>query len=70
METPTIKMKKRPQVIDTLLQIQKGQTYDVKVTDCKASSIRSAVRNLNNKGYSYTATEKGLTDRIRVTRIK
>lgn len=53
----------------TLLTIKPGENKIIKTNLIKASSIRSAIRCLNKKGYSYKASEKGLIDEIEVSRI-
>lgn len=62
-------VKKRVNVQETLLTLTPGQTEMVKTKLIKPSSIRSAIRELNKKGYQFTQTEKGLIDEVQVTRI-
>lgn len=54
----------------TLLKIGIGKSTMIKTKTIKASSIRSAIRVLNKKGYDFDSTEKGLIDVVRVTRNK
>lgn len=62
-------VKKRINVQETLLTISPGESAIVKTKLIKPSSIRSAIRCLNKKGYQFTQTEKGLIDEVQVTRI-
>jgi len=68
--TTTIKPVTKINVKATLLKIGVGQSTVIKTKTIKASSIRSAVRVLNNEGYDYESTEKGLVDTVKVTRYK
>ncbi|MDR0823555.1 MAG: hypothetical protein LBN74_00550 [Prevotella sp.] len=53
-----------------LLSIPAGSEEKIKVKYVKACSIRSAIRQLNQKGYFFEATERGLVDEVKVKRIK
>ena len=62
---------KKIDVKGTLLAINVGKTRVIKTRDIKASSIRSAVRRLNLEfPCSFEATEDGLIDEVKVTRLK
>lgn len=54
----------------TLLKIEIGKSTIIKTKTIKASSIRSAIRVLNKKGYDFDSTEKGYVDEVKVTRNK
>ena len=54
----------------TLLKIGVGKSTIIKTKTIKGSSIRSAIRVLNKKGYDFDSTERGLIDAIKVTRNK
>lgn len=56
--------------IDTLKAFSIGEPFFIKTKEIKASSIRSAVRNLRKKGYEFDTTERGLINEVQVTRTK
>lgn len=64
------KTKETIDVQGTLLTIPEGETVEIPVKKIKPNSIRVAIRALNNKGYSFTQTEAGLVDSVKVTRYK
>lgn len=64
----TTKPVQKASPLETLKIMWPGQTILLKTADCKASSVRSAIRVLKTRGYSFTATEKGLINEIKVTR--
>ncbi len=59
---------KKVDVQSTLLSIPVGEELIIKTRIIKASSIRSAIRYLNQKGYMFASTEKGLIDEVKVFR--
>ncbi len=66
-----IKTKQQVEVQNTLLSLRPdGKPVTIKTKDIKASSIRSGIRELNAKGYSFESTERGLVDEVKVTRLK
>lgn len=54
----------------TLLQIPVGNSIIIKTKTIKPSSLRSAIRTLNNEGYFYECTERGLADEVKIRRNK
>lgn len=68
--TTTIKPVTKINVKATLLKIGVGKSAVIKTKTIKASSIRSAVRVLNQQGYDFESTEKGLINEVKVSRIK
>jgi hypothetical protein len=66
----TIKPATKINVTGTLLKIEPGKSVSIKTKVIKASSIRSIVRKLNNAGYSFVSTERGLIDEVIVSRFK
>lgn len=70
MKQANIKMKKKVSVKDTLLGIPVGETVEIKLLYAKPCSVRTMVYHLSKKGYSFSASERGLTDSIAVTRLK
>ncbi|WP_099465601.1 hypothetical protein [Parabacteroides provencensis] len=77
METTTTKkkissvaLKTKTDVQGTLLSLKVGFPTSIKNTQIKACSIRSAIRKLNQKGYSFKQSEEGRIDDVIVTRLK
>lgn len=77
METTTVKKKINPvslktktDVQGTLLALKIGVPTAIKNTQIKACSIRSAIRKLSSKGYSFKQSEEGRIDDVIVTRLK
>ncbi|RHJ76382.1 hypothetical protein [Parabacteroides sp. AM08-6] len=77
METTTTKKKINPVAIKTktdvqgtLLALKIGVPTVIKNTQIKACSIRSAIRKLTIKGYSFKQSEEGRIDDVIVTRLK
>lgn len=55
---------------ETMKRIGVGQSVLIKTRDIKRSSLESAKRRLNQQGYSFTVSEEGLIDEVKVTRSK
>lgn len=77
METTTAKKKINPvalktktDVQGTLLALKIGVPTAIKNNQIKACSIRSAIRKLATKGYSFKQSEEGRIDDVIVTRLK
>ncbi len=69
--TLIIKRKEITDVQGTLLDVKNvpvGESRLIKSREIKGNSVKSAVRELNRKGYSFEVTEDGLIDEVRVTR--
>ncbi|MCD8044877.1 MAG: hypothetical protein LUE98_15570 [Tannerellaceae bacterium] len=64
-----IKTIKKVDVQSTLLSIPVGGEVTIKNKQVKSSSIRSAIRVLNQRGYRFESSEKGLIDEVRIRRI-
>jgi len=67
-----IELKKAKKVLvqESLLTMPSGGSDLIKTKHIKAASIRTAIRELNRKGYSFESTERGLIDEVKVTRLK
>jgi len=61
--------KYRPCVTETLRRIPVGESMLIKPKDIKPQSVRSCVRFLRLEGYKFEATEKGLKEGIKVTKL-
>lgn len=77
METATRKkkispvaIKKKTDVQGTLIALEIGIPTVIKNSQIKACSIRSAIRKLAKKGYSFKQSEEGRINDVVVTRIK
>lgn len=70
MGTVKAKLIRKVSATATLLAMEKGETVILKTASVKASSIRWAVLRLNEKGYKYEQTERGLINGVKVTRYK
>lgn len=77
METTTrnkkikpVALKTKTDVQGTLLSLGIGVPTSIKNKEIKACSIRSAIRKLNQKGYSFKQSEEGRIDDVIVTRLK
>ncbi|MCD7929955.1 MAG: hypothetical protein LUH15_00490 [Tannerellaceae bacterium] len=64
-----IKTIKKVDVQSTLLSIPVGGEVTIKNKQVKSSSIRSAIRVLNQRGYRFESSEKGLIYEVRIRRI-
>lgn len=51
----------------TLLNIPKGKTQFIPSTKIKVNAIKVMVHRLNQKGYNFSATEKGVSGGMNVT---
>jgi hypothetical protein len=61
----------KPVLKPTLLQLSVGQEIEIKARKFKASTVRQAVSRLNRKcGMSFSCSEEGLIDGIKVRRVK
>ncbi|WP_455668244.1 hypothetical protein [Phocaeicola sp.] len=70
-EINTAKVKKgRADVQGTLLALNIGIPYSFKMTEIKKSSLNTARRRLEAKGYSFKISERGRVDDYLVTRLK
>lgn len=77
METTKTKKKINPVAIKTKIDVQGtilalkiGVPTVIKNSQIKACSIRSAIRKLSSKGYSFKLSEEGRIDDVIVTRLK
>lgn len=62
--------KKPKNMKETLLTLTCGETMDFPYKEVKPSYVRLLISRLRNEGFDFLATEAGLIDSIRVTRIK
>lgn len=65
-----VALKTKTDVQGTLLALKIGVPTAIKNTQIKACSIRSAIRKLTMKGYSFKQSEDGRIDDVVVTRLK
>lgn len=63
-------VKYKISLTDTLLSLEIGQPYIIKVDTLKASVIRRGIYVLRQKGYQFEVTEKGRIDDVVVIRKK
>lgn len=68
MITGTIKRAKT--LREQLLQLHRGEDCFVDEKDYRKGYVRQLVCDLNSKGHSFEATEKGVVYGIKVTRNK
>lgn len=47
-----------------------GEPHEVRNKDYKSVSVRKAITALRKEGFSFVATEAGLIDSIKITRLK
>lgn len=59
---------KKFSITQTLLSLRKGQSAFISIKDCKTNSVRAAISRMNKEGYSFKASERGLSDGIIVNR--
>lgn len=69
-EIKDVKVIKMPSAVETLKAMRIGETRAVKYRQFKQNVVRSAMSKLKTQGYLFEGTEKGLFDRIIVTRLK
>ena len=62
--------KKPKNMKETLLTLTCGETIEIPFRESKPSYVRQQVGSLRKEGFDFIATEAGLIDSIRVTRIK
>lgn len=65
-----IKIIKKISYPDTIKALPVGESIKFKNADVRPGSIRRIVYALNNKGYLFRASEKGLINEIIVKRFK
>lgn len=65
-----VALKTKTDVQGTLIALEIGVPTAIKNTQIKACSIRSAIRKLAQKGYSFKQSEEGRIDDVIVTRLK
>lgn len=69
-EINTAKVKQgRADVQGTLLSLTVGVQYSFKMSEVKKSSLNTARKRLEAKGYSFKISEKGRVDDYIVTRL-
>lgn len=69
MNTRNIFVKKIS-ATESMKRIPPGTSLLIKTKDIKRSSLESAKRRLNQRGYSFEVSEEGLIDEVLVTRFK
>lgn len=69
-EIKRVSIKTKINVQGTLLSLEIGTPTSIKNKVIKACSVRSAIRQLNSKGYSFKQSEEGRIDDVIVTRLK
>lgn len=62
--------RKHPTLKKTLRKLTTGETIEIPFRELKPSYVRQQVSALRKEGFDFIATEAGLIDSIRVTRIK
>lgn len=67
----TTKTLKKPKTMrEEIASMPIGSELFIPFLAFKPQSVRVAISEFNKRGYSYTASEKGLSDGIKVTRLK
>lgn len=61
---------KQKRLDENLMEMSLGSVVEVLSRDYKANVVRSTIYKLNQRGYSFVATEKGLIDSVQVTRLR
>lgn len=69
-EIEQIDFKMKIDLQASLLALKEGESRTVPNKYVKPSGVRSSIKWLNQKGYSFTCTENGCFDYIIVTRLK
>lgn len=62
--------KKTKPLLQVLREMQVGEEVVVDNRQAKTATVRKAVTALRKLGYEFKATEKGLINKIQVTKIK
>ncbi|WP_163270572.1 hypothetical protein [Dysgonomonas sp. 511] len=72
MNQEAIKAKiiSKPSLAETLRSLTIGKPSTIKSNQFKTNSVRNTISRLKKKGFDFDATEEGLVDEIRVTRLK
>lgn len=65
----SLKIKRNLSLAERLRTLPSGTTVEISARDYKISTVRNAIFRLKKKGYTFEATETGVIDGIRVTRI-
>ena len=66
-----MKVFRKPKTLkDTLISLTAGETIEIPFRESKPSYVRQQVGSLRKEGFDFIATEAGLIDSIRVTRMK
>lgn len=60
----------KPSLAETLRSLTIGKPSTIKSNQFKTNSVRNTISRLKKKGFDFDATEEGLVDEIRVTRLK
>lgn len=63
-------IKKTQTLRDILRGLPLGEPHEVKSKDYKSIAVRKAITALRKEGLSFEATEAGLIDSIKITRLK
>ncbi len=63
-----VKIIKKINYTDTIKAMPVGSSLVFKTSDVRVNSIHRITYDLNKQGYSYSATQKGLINEIKVTR--
>lgn len=59
----------KPSLAETLRSLTIGKPSIIKSNRFKTNSVRNTISRLKKKGFDFDATEEGLVDEIRVTRL-
>lgn len=69
-EATKAKIISKPSLADTLRSLNIGKPSIIKSNQFKINSVRNTISRLKKKGFDFLATEEGLVDEIKVTRLK
>lgn len=60
----------KPSLAETLRSLTIGKPSTIPSNQFKTNSVRNTISRLKKKGFDFKATEEGLIDCIKVTRLK
>lgn len=69
-ESTKARIISKPSLAETLRSLTIGKPSTIKSNQFKTNSVRNTISRLKKKGFDFDATEEGLVDEIRVTRLK
>lgn len=65
----SLEIKRNLSLSERLRNLPTGTPVEINAREYKITTVRNAIVRLRKKGYDFSATEAGIIDGIRVTRI-